>query len=253
MKNALFSLLAIACVAAAICIVLSTKSPDPFNQAVKDENAERFPQALSNYLAAFIQATDVHPIPSKTQAIATKPDVWKQQLDDYLSWLLSAKSAPSSVFQTAMQAVERCNGKVGHVNDVYDLSISRATLDEYRRLWKSIFFPDGMELPENQQALIQKAVDNAVSVVRLTGNANYRYEGGFIQCSTGKRVDFKIYTDGQTLVLLAPGAYYMTLTGTAEFSSGKMWVSPIEVLQIVVPDSASIISAKVKTDLKRRG
>jgi hypothetical protein len=252
MKSVFISILAIVCVSAAILVFLSKKSSEPFDLAVKEENAGNFSMAFSQYMASLLRVTDPRPIPDKALAMASKPDAWRQRLDDYLSWLLSTKDAASPVLQTAMQAVERCNKSVGHVNDVYDLSIKKATLDEYRRLWKSIFFPEGMQLPENQQALIQKAVDNAVSIISLTGNVNYRYEGGFIHCVSGKRIDFKVFNDGNASVLLAPGTYFLTLTGKAVFPSGKTWTSPQEALQIVIPESASIISMKLKTDIKRR-
>jgi hypothetical protein len=49
-----------------------------------------------------------------------------------------------------------------------------------------------------------------------------------------------------------PGTYYVLVTSKAVFSSGKVWVSTQDVLKLIVPDATSLISAKLKTELKRR-
>jgi hypothetical protein len=252
MKKVIIAILVIACIIGTVLIVVSKKSSDPLNNARTLENAGNFPQALSSYLLALSQMTDTRPVPSKTKAVATPPETWKKELDNYLSWLMIAKSNRSNNFQTVIEAIDRCVKQADHQNSIIDVSIKKAALQDYQRLWKTIFFPEGMELPENQLLLIQKAMDNGVSMVSLSGNSSYRYEGGFVNCATGKRTDFQVYTEGLSSLLLTPGSYYALITAKAVFPSGKVWVSPQDVVTLTVPDSTSMISAKLKTDIKRR-
>lgn len=252
MKKIIISFLVIACVFVTILIVVSKKSSEALTNARKLENTGNFQQALSFYLLSLSQLTDTRPVPSKTKAVATAPETWKKELDNYLSWLLISKTPRSSELQSVIEAVDRCSKQVEHQNGILDLSIKKASLQDYQRLWKNIFFPEGMELPDNQLLLIQKAMDIGVSIISLSGNANYRYEGGLVNCATGKRTDFTVYNDGQCSLLLMPGNYYALVTAKAVFPSGKVWVSSQDVLKLTVPDTTSLISAKLKTDLKRR-
>jgi len=252
MKKVILAFLVIACIIAAVVVVVSEKSSGPLNTARNLENAGNFQQALSSYLLSLSQLTDARPVPSKTQAVATAAETWKKELDNYLSWLLTAKGARSYNLQAVIEAIDRCAKQVDHQNNIYDVSIKKAALEDYQRLWKGIFFPEGVEMPGNQLPLIQRAVDNGVSIVSLSGNTSYRYEGVFVNCATGKRTDFQVYNDGQSSCLAAPGNYYVLITAKAVFESGKVWVSPQDVLTLTVPDSASLISAKLKTTIKRR-
>lgn len=252
MKKISIYFLVVACVFVTVLIVVSKKSSEALTNARNQENAGNFQQALSSYLSALTQITDTRPVPSKTKAVATVPETWKKELDSYLSWLLIAKNARSNNFQTVIEAIDRCAQHVERQNSILDMSIKKASLQDYQRLWKNIFFPEGIELPENQLLLIQKAMDIGVSIFSLSGNASYRYEGGIVNCATGKRTDFQVYNEGQCSLLLMPGTYYVLVTSKAVFSSGKVWVSTQDVLKLIVPDATSLISAKLKTELKRR-
>lgn len=252
MKNIIVSLLVIACIFGTVLFIASKKSSEPLNNARKLENSGNFSQALPLYLLSLSQLADARPVPSKTKAVATAAETWKKELDNYLSWLLNAKGARSDNFQTVIEAISRCTKQADHQISIFDMSIKKASLQEYQRLWKNIFFPEGMELPENQLLLIQKAIDNGISIISLSGNTSYRYEGGVVNCVTGKRTDFQVYNDGQSSLLLTPGNYYILITAKAVFPSGKVWVSPQDVLTLTVSDSTSLISAKLKTEVKRR-
>ena len=252
MKKVFISFLVIACIVCAVLVAVSKKASEPLNNARKLENSGDFFHALSSYLSALSQMTDARPVPSKTKAIATTPETWKKELDDYISWLLIQKNAQSNDFQSVIAAIDRCAKQVDRQNSIYNISIKKASLPDYRRLWKDLFFPNGMELPDNQLPLIQKAMDIGVSIITFSGNASYRYEGGIVNCATGKRTDFTVYNDGQCSLLLMPGTYYALVIAKAVFASGKVWTSPQDVLTLTVPDSTSLISAQMKTDLKHR-
>jgi hypothetical protein len=252
MNKIIMPLLVIVAVAAAVYFFGFKESSDPLSEAIKLEVTGDYSHAMTLYITALIGMTDARSLPSKAQSMATASGVWIKELDKYLSWLISAKPVPSRSLPTVTEAIDRCGKHVENYNTIAELRDKKATLGDYQKEWNAIFYPAGKAPPEAQETLIEKAIDTSISIVTLTGNANYRYEGWMVNRATGKRMDFSVYNDGRFSLLAAPGSYYLLVTGTVTFPSGQTWMSPASVLSVTLPDSTLLLSIKLKTDVRRR-
>ena len=252
MNKIIVPLLVIAGVIFAVYFFGVKGSLEPLSEAVKLENSGNYSRALDLYISALTAMADNRSLPSKSQAMASSPDAWKKELDTYLTWLIAPKSYPSSSFQTAADAIDRCGKHVETANSISEMKIVKATLPDYQKAWNAIFFPAGKAAPESQETVIEKAIDTSVSILTLIGNTSYRYEGCVINRMTEKRMDFSVYNDGRFSLLAPPGNYFLFVTGKAVFPNGQVWISGVSALQLTVPDSTSLLTVKLKTDVKRQ-
>ena len=250
-KNIISLLVLIGIVAAAVYVFSYKKSSGPYFEAVKQEQAGNYPLAISLYISALTGMTDVHPLPSKSQGMASPPETWIKELNTYTDWLLMTPT-PSKRLPAVADAIERVGKHIENQNYFIELSIKKATIEEYGKTWNGIFYPEGKAPPSGQQSLLEKAMDTSISILTMIGNPSYQYNGKAINRATGKCQDFTVFNDGQFSLLMPPGNYYLIVTSKATFPSGQMWMSPANALTLTVPDLTSLLSMKLKTDIKRR-
>jgi hypothetical protein len=251
MKTIIISLLALAGIGIGVYFFSYKKGSEPYLEALKQEQAGNFPLAMSHYISALMATTDVRPPPSKSQAMASSSEAWIRELTSYITWLLTVK-APSKRLSDIMNSIERVGKNIENQNNIVDVSVKKAAVEEYQKKWNAIFFPEGKMPPSSQQQVIEKAMDTAVSILTLIGNTNYRYDGKAVNRATGKCLEFTVFNEGQFSFLIPPGTYYLIVTSKASFQGGQMWVSPANVITLAVPDSTSLISGKLITDIRRR-
>jgi hypothetical protein len=251
MNKTVLSLLAIAGTIA--CIVGSGcgKINDPYSEALRQEQAGNYPLALSQYVASLMGMTDARPIPSKAQGMASTPEIWVKELEAYVDWLSTPAGRPKRL-PAVIDAIGRVGKHIDKQHSIIELPRKKTSPDDYAKGWNSIFYPEGKTPPPGQQPIIKKAMDTSISILTMVGNMSYQYEGKAVNCKTGKSLDFTVFNEGQFSLLTPPGNYYLIVTGKAKFQSGQVWVSPANVLAITVPDSASIITVRLATDVKRR-
>ncbi len=251
MRTIIISLLAVAGIAVGVYFFSYKKTSEPYFEALKQEQAGNFPLALSLNISALMSLTDQHPIPGKAQAMASSPEAWIKELTSYLSWL-TKPAAPPQKFTDILNSIDRVGKNIENQNNLVELAVKKASGEDYQKTWNAIFFPAGKAPPSGQQLIQKKAMDASVSILTLIGNPNYRYDGKAVNRATGKSLDFTVFNEGQFSLLTPPGTYYLIVTSKASFQGGQAWVSPANVITIAVPDSASLLSGKLITDIRRR-
>ena len=250
MKNIIISLLVIAGVIVVVYVLNAKKRSVPYFEAVKQEQAGNYPLAMSLYISTLTGMTDNRPIPSKSQGMASGSETWIKELNNYTTWLLKTTPPPQRL-AAAVDAIDRVGKHIENQNYFIDLSVKKATIEEYEKKWNSIFYPKGKAPPSGQQSLLEKAMDASISILTMIGNASYQYKGKAINRATGKCQDFIIYNNGQFSLLIPPGNYYLIVTSQATFPTRQTWISPANALTLTVLDSTSLLSMKLKTDIKR--
>jgi hypothetical protein len=251
MKNLIIPLLVVAGVVAGVYLYGFKKTSEPRQEALKQERAGNFPLAMSLNITALAGMTDSRPLPSKAQGMASSQENWIKELHGYVGWL-SARASVDKRLPPVMEAIDRLGKNIENQNNLVDVSVKKATMEEYQKKWNDIFYPAGKAPPSGQQALVEKAMDTAISILTLIGNSSYRYDGKAVNRASGKSQDFTVYNEGQSSLLLPPGNYYLIVTSKAMFQGGQTWVSPANVIGLTVPDSTLLISGKLITDIRRR-
>jgi hypothetical protein len=221
------------------------------SRCIETGAGRQFPLAMSLDISALMSVTDQHSLPSKAQAMASSPEAWIRELTSYLTWL-TATAAPSKKLADILSSIERVGKNIENKNNLVEVSVKKATVEDYQKKWTSIFFPEGKTPPSGQQQVIEKAMDTSVSILTLIGNPNYRYDGKAVNRTTGKTLDFTVFSEGQFSFLIPQGNYYLIVTSKASFQGGQTWVSPANVIALAVPDSTSLLSGKLITDIRRR-
>jgi hypothetical protein len=251
MKSVIISLLVIAGIVAAVYFFSYKKTSEPYNEALKQEQAGNFPLAMSLTISTLMAMTDTRPVPSKSLAMTSSKETWIKELTAYATWLITA-SVPSKRLTEVMNAVDRIGKNIENQNNLVNVSVQNAAMDDYQKKWNSIFYPEGKTPPPAQQTILEKAMDTKVSILTLIGNPSYRYDGKAVNRTTGKSIDFTVFNEGQFSFLIPPGTYYLIVTSKASFQAGQVWESPANVLVLTIPDSTSLIAGKLITDIKRR-
>jgi len=253
LNKVIVPLLIVAAVGVAVYFFALKSSSEPLSEAIKLEVCGKYTQAMPFYVKALLSLSEIKAFPTKAQAMTLSPDAWIKELDGYLSWLVAVKSSPPASLSTVTDAIDRCVKHVENYNSASQTAVKKALLGDYQKLWNAMFYPEGKTPPDKQEMVIEKAIDTAMSIITFIGNATYSYEGSIVNRQTGKRADFVVYTEGRYSLLAPPGNYVLVVTGKATFGSGQQWLSPVSVLQLAVPGSASLVSITLKTDIKRRG
>ena len=251
MKKIIISLLATAGIAITAISTGCNEIRDPYPEGLRQEQAGNYPLALSNYIASLTGMTDSRPLPSKAEGMASTPERWLKELNAYIDWLTSSAGRPKR-FPVVVDAIGRIGERVENQHYITESPRGAITIGDYTKVWNSIFYPEGKTPPSGQQSIIEKAMNASVSILTLVGNISYQYDGKVINRTTGKSLDFTVFNEGQFSLPITPGSYYLIVTGKAKFQLGQVWVSPANVLTITVPDSTSLLTVRLNTEVKRR-
>jgi hypothetical protein len=227
------------------------KTVESYSKAVNQEQAGNYPLALSLYVSSLMGMTDSRPMPSKAQGMESPPKTWVKELKNYVDWLSTAPPTPERL-PIVVDAITRVEKHIENQNYFTDLSLQKAPVQDYAKKWNSIFYPEGKTPPPDQQPILEAAMAASISILTMIGNASYRYDGKAINRATGKCIDFTIFNEGQFSLLAPPGNYYLIITSKATFPSGQVWISSTNALTIAIPDSTSLLSIKLNTEVKRR-
>jgi hypothetical protein len=252
MKKIIFPAILLAVVCTAGYFLGFFKPADSIKDAARAEASGNFSRALSIYLKEMVSHSDLRQPPPKAMAVTASADVWIKELDKYLVWLTDTMSSGSDFLRNITESIDRCRKQVSSMVSATDCSGKMAIRDDYVKNWNAVFYPDGKTPPESQAAEIDKAVNYGVSILNISGNSNYRYEGSVVNLKSGKRIEFTVFNEGCASMIIPPGSYYLIITAKATFTGGKEWISPVSALSFSAPDSASLLSMKLRTDISRQ-
>ena len=218
------------------------------------ENLGKYEEAISLYCSGLISKTDgkVFPvIPEKTTAANLNPQTWQKPIAEILEWLnIWQKHSEDAI--SLIASIERCMPKAKYENILYDIKHKKLPLEQYTSVWLEQFCPEGSP----PVGLIEKSFNNGVVIVNLDGNATYFYQIDCINKENNKRISFAINYDKKSPIYLTKGNYLFLIKSKTVFKHGfqakQEWISNIEAFSFVIPDTVNFITAKLKTEPKRK-
>jgi hypothetical protein len=226
--------------------------------AQRQEALGRNQAAVSDYCAALEKAADgrrIPNIPDKVAAANLTPSLWQNEIAEFILWLGAYKQARAEV-GAIFEGLDRCASGATHDNFIYDIKQQKAAFDAYKCLWQQVFCPEKPSLASDQTGLIKKAFEQGDVIVTLLGNSTYSYEVGLVNKESGKRTIVTVELDKNPSFLVKPGAYYAVCTSKKLFASsgrGKSgWTSNTEALVFNVPDTVTVFSASLRTEVNRQ-
>jgi len=205
-------------------------------------------QAYAEMLAASAQPRS---FPDRNQVPNLTPEQFLEQVGGFVDWIRAAPTPPDSSVRLAMEGLERCSSNVKQIT-FSTLPVPKPlTLDDYRELWHTSFFPDFVPLHEAQDPLIQTCHGQPVPFVRITARKSYSYEGFLVQRETGRAVAVSIYYEGSAFIPVRPGRHLLVIRAKTQFASGSTWTSPYSVISLQVPDKAVLYPFTLNTTVER--
>ncbi len=254
MNKQLLTLLSIVCVVVIIGVIAFVVAPKKaaskeVKAAQTQEQSGQFEAAMSSYSAALLNLSDGRRfpgIPDKTTAANLNPKTWETPIAEFVDWLNVDKkiSADASVL---VDGLTRCMPQVKYENFVFDFKMKKASMADYKALWQQVFCPE----PDCPAGTIEKAFTQGDVIATLRGNSIYSYSLSFVNVESGKRTDVPVEQDMNPSFLLKPGKYCVIVKSTTMFQDKREWISGQEAVPFAVPDSVTVMSALLRTEVGR--
>jgi|GEM_PF-1329426 hypothetical protein len=254
MNKQLLTVLSIVVVAAIIAVLAFTVAPrkaatSGAKSAAALEQSGKYDAAMSAYAAALVKLTEGRAftgIPDKTTAANLNPQTWEKPITDFADWLNVDKKMPPAV-SPLMEGLDRCMPQVKYENFVYEVKMKKAALADYKALWQRVFCPE----PNCPEAIIEKAFSQSDAIVTLSGNSIYSYSVSLVNRESGKRTDISVEQDVTPSFLAKPGKYCLVVKSTTMFQDKREWISGEEAVSFEIPDSVTVVSALLRTEVGR--
>jgi hypothetical protein len=252
MRNLIISLVLI--FAAIIAAVILLKPKSPLREAEAAERRGEYQKAIDYYVEALHEAAQSMKLPDKNRSKIVDKQQWYAEVGEYLAWASAPAAAPPADVSKIVVAMSRCTSFVEKNQLTTDDSVAVYTdTTEYRMHddWRHAFFPAGVTVEGNHEALVKKARETGISIMRISSMRSYKYEGSLLDLSSWKLTDFELYPEDDVSFLVKGGKYLLICSSEVEFPDGTIWRSPQNILQIETPDTSSLKSFVLKTRVKR--
>jgi hypothetical protein len=210
-------------------------------------------KAISGYGQAAIAMADARKlpyVPDKAQAMNLNPQTWQNPLADFVDWAISIKKFPENLSST-LALMDACTTSVSRENSLYAITYTKASLEQFTAAWKNALCPEKMQNDTMSYPIIEKAFSSGLCLVTVSGNSIYSYELNLICRESGKLTIVGVDCDKQVTFPLKQGTYAAIVSGKKMFEGGRVWVSQKESIPFMVPDSATVLTACLKTEVKR--
>jgi hypothetical protein len=259
MKN-IVTLLAIILlfVAAGIFLLTGKLVSSDVKRAERLAAAGNCDKAVSTYAGAVVAMTEsrvVPYVPDRAQAMNLNPQTWQKPIAEFVEWAASYKAMPPKL-ASALDAMDRCTTSVTHENTFYCVRMKKATQAEYTAMWQDSLCPEKASGGTVTAPAIEKAFSSGLSFMSIVGNPKYSYTVHLINRESGKQINATIECDKVSSFPIKPGRYTVVVSSKAfftgdRFQGGKAWLSGKEALALVIPDTATAVTAYLKTEVKR--
>lgn len=254
MNKQMLTLLAIVCAAIVVAVIVFAVVPKKAARSGAKsgqtlEQSGQFDAAMSAYASALVKLTEGRRftgIPENTTAANLNPKTWEKPIADFIDWLNAGGKAAPEVAEL-IEGLNRCMPKVKYENFVFDVKMKKAAAADYTALWRQVFCP-GATCPS---AIIEKAFAQSDVIVTLRGNNIYSYSVSLVNCESGRRTDVPVEQDMTPSFLAKPGKYCLIVKSTTLFKDKREWISGLEAVSFTVPDSVTVMSALLRTEVGR--
>jgi hypothetical protein len=254
MNKQMVTLLSVVCAAIVVAVIIFAVVPKKAAQSGAKsgqtlEQSGQFDAAMSAYASALVKLTEGRRftgIPDNTTAANLNSKTWEKPIADFVDWLNAGGKATGEITEL-IGGLERCMPKVKYENFVFDVKMKKASSADYSALWRQVFCPEGT----CPSAVIEKAFAQSDVIVTLRGNNIYSYSVSLVNCESGKRTDVPVEQDMTPSFLAKPGKYCLIVKSTTMFKDKREWISGQEAVSFSVPDSVTVMSALLRTEVGR--
>jgi hypothetical protein len=210
-------------------------------------------KAVSSYAEVSVSMTDsrsVPYVPDRAQAMNLNPQTWQKPIAELVEWAASYKTMPANLAAT-LDAMDRCTSGVMHENFIYGVKMKKAGLDEYKSAWEDVLCPEKAAGGSVSVPAVEQAFSSGLSLMSVVGNTTYSYDVHLINRESGKQTTMAVDCDKVASFPIKPGRYAVVVSSKTMFQGGQEWLSGKEAIPFVIPDSATIISVMLRTEVHR--
>jgi hypothetical protein len=210
-------------------------------------------KAVSSYAGVAVTMTEsrsVPYVPDRVQAMNLNPQTWQKPIAELTEWAASYKTMPANLTAT-LDAMDRCTSGVMHENFIYGVKTKKVGLDEYKSAWEDMLCPEKASGGSVSVPAIEKAFSSGLSLMSVVGNTTYSYDVHLINRETGKQTNAAVDCDKVVSFPIKPGRYAVVISSKTLFHGGQGWLSGKEAIPFAIPDSATIISIMLRTEVHR--
>jgi hypothetical protein len=254
MKNIL-TLLSIVLLFLAVGAILLTGrlASSDIKQAARQAASGDCDKAVSSYAGAVIAMTDsrnVPYVPDRAQAMNLNPQTWQKPIAELVKWGTADKSMPPNLTE-ALNAMDRCTTSVIHENFIFGVTTKKAGLEEYTSAWEDLLCPEKASGGSVSVPAIESAFSSGLTLMSIKGNSTYSYDVHLINRENGKQTNAAVDCDKVVSFPIKPGQYAVVISSKTLFQGGQGWLSGKEAIPFTIPDSATIVSVMLRTEVHR--
>ncbi|KMQ51086.1 hypothetical protein CHISP_2009 [Chitinispirillum alkaliphilum] len=219
-------------------------------EAQEQETLGNYDQALVNYTSALIRLSSRISFPDRQKGKILKPDVWFQQVQNYLSGFSEPQTERSDLYPEIIAGIQRSAEMITAENFPRRLRETALDSSGFYTFWNSTF-----SFPQQDYRkwidLADYAYKKGLSFVRIKSAKNYTYELSFFNINTARRTDISMYPETEYRLILDPGEYYLLLQSSVTFAGGQKWRSSRSLFPLSVPSEPSLVEMELRTRVSR--
>jgi hypothetical protein len=249
--RAVIVVLAVVAVAIAAVVTYRSLRRDFLNEAHAAMAHGEYARALSFYAQGALAHAPAMRLPDKNRAKILDESAWREEVGAYLHWMLSPPDKNASTTAACLQGVASCTAHVENEHFVTADPDFPARAYGYEKHWYDAFFPALVTERGDHAALIERAMQNDVSICHIASFKGFTYEGALIRVDDGKAVTFTLYPESELYLLTPPGRYVILCAGEVTFPNGQVWESDYSAIFLHAPDSATVRPLALKTQVRR--
>jgi hypothetical protein len=237
-----------------VASVMYFRTNSPLQKASAEEARGAYDKAAEYYLEALKDATKGLTLPDKNRARILTPDKWNAEVRRYLSWISVSYGDPST--RPASSILLKLRDACSHVQSVHypteDSVFVYAEEWQMAEDWDKAFFPPNTTLVKNQSAIVHQAINSGVSVIRIQALTSYSFTASLIDVGSWQRIEFTLAPEDEVSHLVRPNAEYLLVCSSmVEFPDGKIWHSPVNLIDFSSPEKSSVRTFILAGQVKR--
>lgn len=240
-------------VAASIAVVSFCCSADS-SRAAKAEQHGKYLEAQQLYIQEILKLTEPMAYPQKEAAVTASEGEWKQVIERYMAWINFSVTDTRQEYTKALSGILRCSSFVEQENFVTLHQPKALDRDLLAKQWNEAFVRSRMVDLKEQQSLIDRALQDSMSVLRIRALNGYIYKLKLLDGLTGKRVDFILYPNNTIIFLVKPRNYYLICGSEVQYTDGlkgKTWNSSENVIALSIASQPTLQWLTLKTQVRR--
>jgi hypothetical protein len=253
MKNLIIMLVVLVIVVIGIFMVLRLRVTADINTAVAAESKGDFNEAVTQYTDALLKVIPSLEVPDINHSKVISQEAWKKEMADYSEWLLGS-STPKVDLAKRNDMLDAVNRNIVHVqaqNVTNKDSVMGVTVEQYTSIWNNAFFARGVTPDPGHAALAATCYGKGLSLVRFTSLTSYEYELAIMDTTHNRSTTITLPPEDKIFFLARPGTHLLVCKSKILYPGGKIWRSIPTFIPLSIPDTVSLVTARLETHVER--